>query len=586
MCAPKGQIPKACGRSPFHRFFETGGIVLLGLSLTGANVKPETLLMQEAVMYQEEGRRFQEAGQLERALTAYQKAVAINPHYSDAYNDLGVVLENLGDVAHAEEAYQAALRLNPLLASAHSNLALLYERTGKVKEATDHWSARVLMGPPDSGWVLKAKERLIQHQFPIPKLPAEVARGHRMEVSLAYEAGLAHLEMGRQQQAIEEFQRVLALDPTHRRAAQHLRQLRRAEMPGRKREGWKRAGLSGVQGPTARFPIHSPSRGAKPETVVKGVREQKGPPVLFPPPRFSKGVEPQAVVKIAEERRRKSVFLPPSPKDVEKTKVPVSLQGPMAPETVAQAFAVEKVRLRKETIQELLARGETAMRQGLYAKAVTAFQEVLILDPKHPKASQGLQRAKASLAKASMAGTLSPPASFVSERSETKVAGMRSPEGPRAPKAAPSSEGAMKPPAPAVPGPDRVEVKAPAKRPEDRRSQVPSPASTLKEEKPRYAGPFPIEARGKPVVPGIAGRTEPQRIEEAVARDKAQARRELIREEFTRGVTAMRQGLYKEAIAHFQQVLVLDPANPQAGQAFERAQAAQANASRVTQIRP
>ena len=122
-----------------------------------------------------------EADDVEAALRAYERAIAIDPAFLDAHINLGrllhdakrfakaervyreaikscgddpVLLYNLGvlldDLDRAPEAlmaYEAALRGDPDMADCHYNLSLLYEKFAQPKHAIRHMARyRVLMG--------------------------------------------------------------------------------------------------------------------------------------------------------------------------------------------------------------------------------------------------------------------------------------------------------------------------------------------------------------------------------------------------------------------------------------------------------
>lgn len=122
---------------------------------------------------------------MQGAVAAFRRAVEVNPHYAAGYNDLGVALESTGDAARAEEAYKTALRLDPELAAAHTNLALLYEESGQLQKAAEHWAARVRMGPPVDGWVAMARQKLTQHNLPVPESAGNLSPARQEKVEKA-----------------------------------------------------------------------------------------------------------------------------------------------------------------------------------------------------------------------------------------------------------------------------------------------------------------------------------------------------------------------------------------------------------------
>lgn len=116
----------------------------------------------------------EERGERERALEAYERAIAGDPGHVDAHTnralllqDLGrhaeaerayrqafdacedaavpwfnyaLMLEDLGRNAEAARAYEAALRRDADFADAHYNLGLVYEKLGRAREALRHFA--------------------------------------------------------------------------------------------------------------------------------------------------------------------------------------------------------------------------------------------------------------------------------------------------------------------------------------------------------------------------------------------------------------------------------------------------------------
>lgn len=51
----------------------------------------------------------QRAERFEDAIETYQKSISLNPTDSDAYNNLGVALQNINKIPEALEAYKRAI---------------------------------------------------------------------------------------------------------------------------------------------------------------------------------------------------------------------------------------------------------------------------------------------------------------------------------------------------------------------------------------------------------------------------------------------------------------------------------------------
>ncbi len=392
--------------------FKGGGVLLLSIFLMGAEFQPGDLLLQEAVVYRQEGLELQAVGELERAATAYRKAIVIYPGYVDAYNDLGVVLESLDKTGLAEEAYKSALKLNPDFAPTHSNLAMLYERNGSIEGAAEHWSCRVRLGPPQDPWVLAARRKLTEYNVAIPKSPKELAKERKAKIRLGMQEAKSHLRAKRWDEAIAAYERVLAVDPSHKRASRGIRSAqRRAEKDQMRQErelrkAQEKLSLAEQRADAAR------SRAAERAQAEQERLERQADAARMRAKRAGTA---------AAERPRRGLEVEPALRDddysieedfevIEAEQTPIELPAvvAVAPAPVqvsadAQAIASELVRERSEvrqrTVSELRDRAVTAMRKGNYADAVRNYEQILALDPSHREAQRGLERAERALAK-------------------------------------------------------------------------------------------------------------------------------------------------------------------------------------------
>jgi tetratricopeptide (TPR) repeat protein len=84
------------------------------------------------------GITLQEAGKFEESLVCLERAAALAPGNAEILNNLGNTHARLGQLDQAWGHYMQALDLNPAYAEAHSNLASVLHALGRAEEALDH----------------------------------------------------------------------------------------------------------------------------------------------------------------------------------------------------------------------------------------------------------------------------------------------------------------------------------------------------------------------------------------------------------------------------------------------------------------
>jgi len=115
---------------------------------------------KQAQNYRDQGYDAQRAGNLDMALSYYQRAIAADPSFALVHNDMGIVLEAQGKIAEAKQAYLRALALDPKLLSAYYNIAALYEKAQEYEKAAYYWKMRVQLGEWSDVWTWRAKQHL------------------------------------------------------------------------------------------------------------------------------------------------------------------------------------------------------------------------------------------------------------------------------------------------------------------------------------------------------------------------------------------------------------------------------------------
>jgi len=130
-------------------------------------------------------------GRYSEAITHLSEALRLNPADADAHNDLGFALQQLGDRAQAMAHFRTALRLEPGHARAHYNLSVVFNDLGEFDQALQE---------------LQVVRRLLPDRQEIP-----------------YKLGLLLSSHGRYAEACANFAEALRLKPDFEQARQHLR---------------------------------------------------------------------------------------------------------------------------------------------------------------------------------------------------------------------------------------------------------------------------------------------------------------------------------------------------------------------------
>src|SRR5438876_2682551 len=83
----------------------------------------------------------------EEAIDAYRRVVAIDPTYSAAWNNLGLLLHRMGNYDEAQAAYGTALEQDEQCCQAAYNLGSLHEDRGDVEMAIRHYRLALELAP-------------------------------------------------------------------------------------------------------------------------------------------------------------------------------------------------------------------------------------------------------------------------------------------------------------------------------------------------------------------------------------------------------------------------------------------------------
>ncbi len=143
-------------------------------------------------LYKESKRLF-EQGKHSEAEPLLKEVLALKPGYADVLNNLGVIAYLKGELKESVEYFERALRINPRYTEASLNLAITYNDLGEFDKSQEILSIAAQVAHPTPG-------RLD------PFVAGKLANEH-------FKIGNIYLDYGMTDDAIEEFRKALKLSP-------------------------------------------------------------------------------------------------------------------------------------------------------------------------------------------------------------------------------------------------------------------------------------------------------------------------------------------------------------------------------------
>lgn len=153
------------------------------------------------------------------SMSAYSKALALDPRHARAMMGIASIERAQGDVERAERDYKRALQLDSSLAEAWSGLGALYVRDGRWDEAvrTCEGAIKAVPGDPEA-YLALAELRPEQASKALTQGVKNVSGEPRLHAALAQE----QLRLGDTRAAIASLERAMMLDPTSTQVALDL----------------------------------------------------------------------------------------------------------------------------------------------------------------------------------------------------------------------------------------------------------------------------------------------------------------------------------------------------------------------------
>ena len=170
------------------------------------------------------GNTYYEKGELDKAISEYNRALILKSNYADAHYNLGAAYADKGMLDEAISEYKKALAINPNHADAHYNLGLDYGNKGMLDEAISEYKKALAINPDyadayyNLGVIYSSKrmcDKAISKYKKVLTINPDYVEAH-------YNLGLNYGNEGMLDEAIFEFKRALALKPNHAKAHNNL----------------------------------------------------------------------------------------------------------------------------------------------------------------------------------------------------------------------------------------------------------------------------------------------------------------------------------------------------------------------------
>ena len=163
---------------------------------------------------QRPGRCFEKLGKLDEAIAHYRKALALNPQYSEAYDNLGEALAGKGAVKEAIAQFEKAVRLAPGYATARANLGMVLARTGQTDKAVFHLK-KVVEDKPDAAEARRNLGHALAEQGDFQEASVQLEKADRLsggrDPLALHLLGLVYADLGKLPESIRAERQALAI---------------------------------------------------------------------------------------------------------------------------------------------------------------------------------------------------------------------------------------------------------------------------------------------------------------------------------------------------------------------------------------
>ena len=215
----------------FHSVFNRNGLAMVrnfqgrhleaielcrtGLERLNIHLSADKHRLHRSVLVYNIGQVYLAIGDHDEALKHYANAIAMDPNYSEYYNERGSIFLQMGQLEDALANYLKAIELSPPYFEVFTNLGQCYRRMGKLNEAIESYS-RALDLEPNHVLALLGRAKAYEESGNGEKAIADYTLVLGQDPSL-WEAfasrGVLHYESGNLHASLADLDRALELKP-------------------------------------------------------------------------------------------------------------------------------------------------------------------------------------------------------------------------------------------------------------------------------------------------------------------------------------------------------------------------------------
>jgi len=161
------------------------------------------------------GLDYQEQGQFDEAIAAFEEAIRLDPDYALAHYNLGRAYYLQGQMEQAAAAFEEAIQIDPEMAEAYTNLGAVYSVQGKTEEAIAACETAIQRDPNDDMAhynlaLAYADQGQLDEAITAYK---EALRINPENVDAHYNLGHAYYRQGKLDEAVVAWKKTAELEP-------------------------------------------------------------------------------------------------------------------------------------------------------------------------------------------------------------------------------------------------------------------------------------------------------------------------------------------------------------------------------------